>query len=42
MREPAEYYVTCCLTADTIYHHFVDCVIHYNKEDSGQFLTVVN
>ncbi|KAL0880882.1 hypothetical protein ABMA27_002063 [Loxostege sticticalis] len=34
VREPAEYYVTCCLTADTIYHHFVDCVIHYNKEDS--------
>ncbi|XP_075974745.1 condensin-2 complex subunit D3-like [Anticarsia gemmatalis] len=34
VREPAEYYVTCCLTADSIYHHFVDCVIHYNKEDT--------
>ncbi|XP_052756211.1 condensin-2 complex subunit D3-like isoform X2 [Galleria mellonella] len=35
VREPAEYYVTSCLTADAIYHHFVDCVLHYNKEDSA-------
>ncbi|RVE55138.1 hypothetical protein evm_000036 [Chilo suppressalis] len=33
VREPAEYYVTCCMTTDTIYHHFVDCIIHYNKEE---------
>ncbi|XP_059046345.1 condensin-2 complex subunit D3-like [Achroia grisella] len=32
VREPAEYYVTSCLTAETIYYHFVDCVLHYNKE----------
>ncbi|KAJ0175566.1 hypothetical protein K1T71_008725 [Dendrolimus kikuchii] len=31
VREPAEYYVTCCLTTDAIYHHFVDCILHYNK-----------
>ncbi|KAM3964157.1 condensin-2 complex subunit D3 [Aphomia sociella] len=35
VREPAEYYVTCCLTTDAIYHHFVDCILHYNKEDNG-------
>ncbi|XP_045447680.1 uncharacterized protein LOC123656001 [Melitaea cinxia] len=34
VREPAEYYVSCCLTVDAIYHHFVDCVLHYNNEDT--------
>ncbi|XP_061382352.1 condensin-2 complex subunit D3-like isoform X1 [Danaus plexippus] len=34
VREPAEYYVSCCLTVDAIYHHFVDCVLHYNREDT--------
>ncbi|XP_047530074.1 condensin-2 complex subunit D3-like isoform X2 [Vanessa atalanta] len=34
VREPAEYYVSCCLTVDTIYHHFVDCVLHYNNQES--------
>ncbi|CAK1540518.1 unnamed protein product [Leptosia nina] len=38
VREPAEYYVTCCLTVNVIYHHFVDCVIYYNKiEDTLGF-----
>lgn len=32
VREPAEYYVSCCLTVEAIYHHFVDCVLHYNQE----------
>ncbi|XP_069356527.1 condensin-2 complex subunit D3-L isoform X2 [Maniola hyperantus] len=32
VREPAEYYVSCCLTVDAIYHHFVDCVLHYNQD----------
>ncbi|XP_068632402.1 condensin-2 complex subunit D3-L [Battus philenor] len=32
VREPAEYYVSSCLTTDAIYHHFVDCVLHYNNE----------
>ncbi|XP_060803815.1 condensin-2 complex subunit D3 [Amyelois transitella] len=32
VREPAEYYVTSCLTPDAIYHHFVDCVLHYNSD----------
>ncbi|XP_053612287.1 condensin-2 complex subunit D3-like [Plodia interpunctella] len=32
VREPAEYYVTSCLSPDTIYHHFVDCVLHYNSD----------
>ncbi|KAJ2950007.1 hypothetical protein O0L34_g11342 [Tuta absoluta] len=36
VREPAEYYVTCCLTADTIYHHFVDCVMHYNDDGNTE------
>ncbi|CAH2108291.1 unnamed protein product [Euphydryas editha] len=34
VREPAEYYVSCCLTVDAIYHHFVDCVLHYNNEET--------
>ncbi|XP_050346947.1 condensin-2 complex subunit D3-like [Nymphalis io] len=34
VREPAEYYVSCCLTVDTIYHHFVDCVLYFNNEES--------
>lgn len=32
VREPAEYYMTCCLTTETIFHHFVDCVLYYNNE----------
>lgn len=35
VREPAEYYVSCCLTVDTIYHHFVDCVLYYNNQETG-------
>ncbi|KAG7306245.1 hypothetical protein JYU34_008848 [Plutella xylostella] len=35
VREPAEYYVTSCLTSDAIYKHFVECVLHYNKRDAG-------
>ncbi|XP_039751087.1 condensin-2 complex subunit D3-like isoform X2 [Pararge aegeria] len=35
VREPAEYYVSCCLTVDAIYHHFVDCVLHYNKQTAS-------
>ncbi|CAH2076403.1 unnamed protein product, partial [Iphiclides podalirius] len=34
VREPAEYYVSSCLTSDSIYHHFVDCILHYNGEDA--------
>ncbi|CAB3223489.1 unnamed protein product [Arctia plantaginis] len=34
VREPVEYYVTCCLTTDAIYHHFVDTVLHYNKDNT--------
>ncbi|XP_072938670.1 condensin-2 complex subunit D3-like [Epargyreus clarus] len=34
VREPAEYYVTCCLTVDAIYHHLVDCVLYYNSDES--------
>ncbi|CAH0714396.1 unnamed protein product, partial [Brenthis ino] len=34
VREPAEYYVSCCLTVDTIYHHFVDCVLYYNNQET--------
>ncbi|GBP44638.1 Condensin-2 complex subunit D3 [Eumeta japonica] len=30
VREPAEYYVSCCLPADAIYHHLVDCVRQYS------------
>ncbi|KAJ8721498.1 hypothetical protein PYW07_002273 [Mythimna separata] len=33
VREPAEYYVTCGLTVDTIYHHFVECVLYYNRDE---------
>ncbi|XP_045532916.1 condensin-2 complex subunit D3-like [Pieris brassicae] len=36
VREPAEYYVTSCLTVDVIYHHFVDCVLHYNNENEDK------
>ncbi|CAK1601019.1 unnamed protein product [Parnassius mnemosyne] len=32
VREPAEYYVSSCLTTDAIYHHFVDCILHYNSD----------
>ncbi|XP_063384989.1 uncharacterized protein LOC134671147 [Cydia fagiglandana] len=35
VREPAEYYLTSCLTSDAIYHHFVDCIKHYNSSRSG-------
>ncbi|XP_052739569.1 condensin-2 complex subunit D3 [Bicyclus anynana] len=35
VREPAEYYVSCCLTVDAIYHHFVDCVLHYNQDSES-------
>ncbi|XP_063534231.1 uncharacterized protein LOC134744376 [Cydia strobilella] len=34
VREPAEYYLTICLTSDAIYHHFVDCIKHYNSNRS--------
>ncbi|XP_063620991.1 uncharacterized protein LOC134793359 [Cydia splendana] len=34
VREPAEYYLTSCLTSDAIYHHFVDCIKHYNSSRS--------
>ncbi|KPJ20188.1 Condensin-2 complex subunit D3 [Papilio machaon] len=35
VREPAEYYVSSCLTADHIYHHFVDCLLYYNSDEGG-------
>ncbi|KAH9632355.1 hypothetical protein HF086_010280 [Spodoptera exigua] len=36
VREPAEYYVSCGLTTDTIYHHFVDCLLHYNHDEKDR------
>ncbi|XP_035433460.2 condensin-2 complex subunit D3 isoform X1 [Spodoptera frugiperda] len=36
VREPAEYYMSCSLTSDTIYHHFVDCLLHYNHNDKDR------
>ncbi|XP_047019408.1 condensin-2 complex subunit D3-like isoform X2 [Helicoverpa zea] len=36
VREPAEYYVTCGLTTDSIYHHFVECVLYYNHEEKDR------
>ncbi|CAG4948586.1 unnamed protein product [Colias eurytheme] len=36
VREPAEYFVTSCLTVEVIYHHFVDCVLYFNKEDGDK------
>lgn len=36
VREPAEYYVTCGLTVDTIYHHFVECVLYYNHDEKSK------
>ncbi|XP_041986894.1 condensin-2 complex subunit D3-like isoform X2 [Aricia agestis] len=34
VRSPAEYYVTSALPPDAIYHHFVDCIVHYNTVDT--------
>ncbi|XP_047984801.1 LOW QUALITY PROTEIN: uncharacterized protein LOC125225234 [Leguminivora glycinivorella] len=34
VREPVEYYLSSCLTSDAIYHHFVDCIKHYNSSRS--------